>query len=182
MRTVLKRGQRVDIYRPAVMGTVAEIEGAATLIQLVRKNHTSIPPFETWTVKFDDDEEPVQRDIPVKLPQIAGMASSLARLPESRNLLAFMAEAGISNDWVDTSGIAAYTSGKVLSNEVGAVELAGSRKINEEMLIHLEHGKTKIVLNLNTLLVLASSYIRQQFNIAAEAAENRNELPDSDSR
>ncbi|MFA5767454.1 MAG: hypothetical protein WC919_06015, partial [Candidatus Paceibacterota bacterium] len=63
MRTVLKRGQRVDIYRPAVMGTVAEIEGAATLIQLVRKNHTSIPPFETWTVKFDDDEEPVQRDI-----------------------------------------------------------------------------------------------------------------------
>jgi hypothetical protein len=110
------------------------------------------------------------------------MASSLARLPESRNLLAFMAEAGISNDWVDTSGIAAYTSGKVLSNEVGAVELAGSRKINEEMLIHLEHGKTKIVLNLNTLLVLASSYIRQQFNIAAEAAENRNELPDSDSR
>jgi hypothetical protein len=182
MRTVLKRGQRVDIYRPSIVGVNAEMEGAATLIQLVRKSHTSIPPFETWTVRFDDDEEPVQRDIPVKLPQVTGMASSLARLPESRNLLAFMAAAGISNDWVDTSGITAYTSGKVLSNEVGAVELAGSRKINEEMLVHLEHGKTKIVLNLTTLLVLASSYIRQQFNIAAEAVENNNELPDSDSR
>ena len=183
MRTVLKRGQRIDICRPFYMGTGTEIEGAATLIQLVRKSHTSIPPFETWTVRFDDDEEPVQRDIPVKLPQVAGMASSLARLPESRNLLAFMAQAGISNDWIDPAGngVVAHVSGKILNNDIGSAELVG-RKINEEMLVHLEHGKTKIVLNLATLLVLASSYIRQQFNIAAEAAENSNELPDSNPR
>jgi len=176
MKSVLKSGQQVSINQPT------GLEGTATLIKLVRKCHASIPPFETWTVKFDDDEEPVQRDIPIKLPPVTGMASSLARLPESRNLLAFMAEANISNDWVDTSGVTAYVSGKVLNNEVGAVELAGNRKINEEMLVHLEYGKTKIVLNLATLLVLASSYIRQQFNVAAEATEGRNELSDSDPR
>jgi hypothetical protein len=108
------------------------------------------------------------------------MASSLARLPENKNLLVFMAEAGLSGDWVDPAGhgVVAHFSGKTLNNEVGAVELAGSRKINEEMLVHLEHGKSKVILNLNTLLVLASSYVRQQFNVAAEAAENRNELSD----
>lgn len=173
MKSVLKKGQQVEIKKPS-----GETEGIATLVAVVRKSHTAIPPFETWVVRFDDDEEPVQRDIPVKLPQVAGMASSMARLPESRNLLAFMAEAGLSNDWIDptNNGVTAHISGKVLNNEVGAVELVG-RKINEEMLVHLEHGKTKIVLNLNTLLVLASSYIRQQFNIAAEAV--RNELSDS---
>jgi len=173
MRTVLKRGERVEISK---VGSV-ETEGIATLMQLVRKSHTAIPPFETWIVRFDDDEEPVQRDIPVKVPQVAGMASSLARLPESGNLLAFMAEAGLSSDWIDPAGhgVTARVSGKVLNNEVGAVELAGSRKINEEMLVQLEHGKTKLVLNLTTLLVLASSYIRQQFNVAAEAAENNSQ-------
>jgi hypothetical protein len=179
MKTVLKVGQKVDIVREesAWGGQQSNMfEGKATTVKLIRKNHTAIPPFETWMVKFDDDEEPVQRDIRVKLPQAPGMSSSLARSPESRNLLAFMAAAELSDDWMDPSGhgITAYVSGKVLSNEIGATELVNGR-INEEMLVHLEHNKAKIVLNLNTLLVLASGYIRQQFDMAAEVVQNESE-------
>ena len=177
MRTVLKVGQRVDITREESTGCGYQstmFEGKATLVKLVRKCHTAIPPFEIWIVKFDDDEEPVQRSIPVKLPSVSGMSSSLARAPESRNLLAFMAAAGLSDDWTDPSGhdVTAYVSGKVLSNDVGAVELTSNNRINEELLVHLEHPGAKIVLNLNTLLVLASGYVRQQFDMAAEAVKN----------
>ena len=176
MKTVLKVGQRVDIYYREArdISNEAELEGTATLIKLVRKNHMCIPPFETWIVKFDDDDEPVQRDINVKLQQVFGMSSSLARAPESRNLMAFMAASGLSDDWADPSGhgVTAHINGKVLNNEFGAVELIGSRQVNDEILVHLECTGAKLILNLNTLLVLASSYIRQQYDIAAEAVQH----------
>ena len=187
MKTVLKVGQKINIYRPSLIdGNVgygvatisnpsgeAELEGIATLVRIVRKNHACIPPFETWIVKFDDDEEPVRRDIHVRLPQTAGMASSLARSPEGRNLLAFAAAAGLSDDWADPSGhgVTAWVNGNVLNNGVGAVELAG-RQVNDELLVHLECAGAKVILNLNTLLALASSYVRQQYDIATEAVQN----------
>lgn len=171
MKTILKRGQRVEILRPFA----SAVEGTATLISSVRKCHTNIPPMETWIVKFDDDEEPVQRDIAVRLPQTSGMSSSLARSPESRNLLAFIAAAGLSDDWADPSGhnVTAWVNGKILNNEVGAIELAG-RQVNDEILVHLECPGAKIILNLNTILVLASSYVRQQYNVATEAVQTDN--------
>jgi hypothetical protein len=125
MRTVLKSGQKVEILKPLALleskcfTCPADLEGIATLIKLVRKCHTAIPPSEVWLVKFDDDDEPVQREILVKLPQTtSGMSSSLARSPESRNLLAFMSVAGLSDDWIAPAerGVTAHFSGSVLVN------------------------------------------------------------------
>lgn len=179
MKTILKAGQQENIYRPALGAGDFPItlEGRATLVKLVRRCHTAKQPYETWLVKFEDDDTPVSRDIVVNLPNY-GMASSLARSPECINLLEFMENAGLSNDWADPCGhgVVAYVTGRVLGNDVGAVELAGSRKINDELLVHLECTKdsdanSKIILNLNTLLVMASNYIRQQYDIAAEATQ-----------
>lgn len=180
MKTILKSGQRVEIFQSDISALdfpiplVANLEGTATLIKLIKRCHMAAQPYETWLVKFDDDEEPVQRDIQVKLPYMAGMSSSLARALESRNLLTFMASAGLSDDWADPDGhgVTAYVSGKVLDNAIGAVELSGNRHVNNEILIHLECSKAKMVVNLNTLLVLASSYIRQQINVATEAVQD----------
>ena len=173
MKTVLKKGQKVEIRKVCT----GELEGKAVLVALVKKNHSYTPPFETWMVKFDEDDEPMERDIRVKLPHSSGMASSLARSPESKSLLTFMSDADLSDDWVDPRGhgITAYVTGKVLSNENGAVEVVGRNKANDELLVHLEHGKTGIVLNLNTLLVLASSYVRLQYDVATEAVEKAKE-------
>jgi hypothetical protein len=179
MKTILKSGQRVEIFQSDISSLdfpiplVANLEGTATLIKLVKKCHTAARPYETWMVKFDDDGEPVQRDIQIRLPYSSGMSSSLARAIESRNLLTFMSSAGLSNDWADPNGhnVTAYFSGKILDNAVGAAELSGSRRINNEILVHLECPNAKIVVNLNTLLVLASSYIRQQIDVATEAVQ-----------
>jgi hypothetical protein len=180
MKTILKSGQRVEIFQSDIskldfpIPLVANLEGTATLVKLVERHHTAARPYETWMVKFDDDEEPVRRDIHIKLPYMAGMSSSLARSIESRNLLTFMTCAGLSDDWADPNGhgVTAYIGGKILDNAVGGVELSGSRRINNEILIHLECPKSKIVVNLNTLLVLASSYIRQQMDVATEAVQD----------
>jgi hypothetical protein len=170
MKTVLKVGQKVDIYE-RVCGKPA-LEGTATLIKLVTKNHNTIPPYETWIVDFDDDGEPVQRDIRVSLPQASSMASSLARSPEGKSLLTFIS--GLEDGLADpkSNGVTAYVSGKVLGNEVGAKELAGNNQVNDELLVHLECRDEKVILNLNTLLILASSYIRQQYGVVTEAIEN----------
>jgi hypothetical protein len=125
-----------------------------------------------WVVKFEDDETPVERDITIRLPKTSGMSSSLARSPEGKSLLAFMAAAGLSDDWADPSGhgVTAWINGKVLNNEIGAVEIKG-RKVNDEILVHLECPKEKITVNLNTLLILASSYVKLQYAIATEAVQ-----------
>ena len=112
MKTVLRVGQKVDIHRVKLVesgikpdGT--DIEGTATLIKLLQKSHTTNPPYETWLVAFDDDETPVERHIPVRLPQFQsyGMSSSLARSPVNRQLLEFMVAAGLSDDWADSAWI-----------------------------------------------------------------------------
>lgn len=180
LKTVLKVDQKVEVFKSLFECETLDgppkyiLEGTATLVKLVCKHHNTIPAYETWMVKFDDDGEAVQRDIRVKLPPTSGMASSLARSPEGKSLLAFMVETGLSNDWADPSGhgITAYVNGKVLNNEIGASEFAKSNQINDEILVYLEHGQTKVILNLNTLLVLASSYVRQQYGVVAEAIEN----------
>ena len=102
------------------------------------------------------------------------MLSSLARSPEGRNLLLFMASAGLSDDWADPTshGVTAYVNGKILDNAIGAVELVNGRQVNEEILVHLECANSKVILNLNTLIALASRYIRQQYDVAAEAVQN----------
>ena len=193
MRTILKKGEQVKIFHPPSGTFPARQEGTATLIKLVRRNHDSVPPTEVWLVRFDDDGEVVERTIPVSI-SLPGMASSLARSAESKNLLAFMASAGLSDDWADPSGhgVTAWVSGKVLNNEVGAVELAGNRQVNDELLVHLECPEAKLVVNLNTLLVLATGYIRVQYSVAAAATqylktletvlpscENESQVPDS---
>jgi hypothetical protein len=163
MKTILKPGQKVEIYKEDGL-----IEGTATLIKLVKKCHTADRPIETWFVRFDDDGEIIQRDISVKLISTPGMSSCLARSPEGKSLLTFMSMADLTDDWIDPKGhdVTAFVSGKILDNLVGSNELVGPNQVNEEILIHLEHSDTSIVINLNTLLVLASSYVRQQLDMA----------------
>jgi hypothetical protein len=189
MKTALKVGQKVNIFKlwSAITFPNDDLtnrpplcEGVATLVKLVRKCYSAVRPFETWIVKFDDDEEPVERDIAVRLPQPSSMASSLARSPESKKLLAFMDITGLSDDWVDPvgHGVVAHVNGRVLNNAVGAVELSGDNQINDEILVHLEHSEYKVVLNLNTLLVFATRYIKQQFDIATEAVQGKETTAD----
>ena len=173
MKSVLRRGDWCSVYKKQQTPSEhLELEGKAQLVSLVRLCHTSNPPSEVWVVKFEDDETPVERDITIRLPKTSGMSSSLARSPEGKSLLAFMAAAGLSDDWADPSGhgVTAWINGKVLNNEIGAVEIKG-RKVNDEILVHLECPKEKITVNLNTLLILASSYVKLQYAIATEAVQ-----------
>lgn len=184
MKTVLKKGERHTIVKS---GSLSVVEGIAELVKPISKNYGSNPPYEVWDVKFDDDEI-VRRMITVKLSpdeteqpkwMLGGsccMSSSYARSSESDALVKFMKAANISIDWADPvgHGITAWVTGNALSNEIGAIELNG-KKVNNELLLHLEHNNEKVVVNLNTLLVLATSYIKQQYDVAKEALRKSSE-------
>ena len=181
MRSQLKRGCRVDIYQSPL--AAMDFEGTAVLQSRIRKNYTSAPAYETWMVKFDEDDEPVERVIRVDLPEpSSGMLSSLARSPEGKSLLSFMRVTELSHDWSNPNrrGITAHFSGQLLDNEVGPIELTSTGRINDELLVHLEHRDTRIIVNLNTLLALASGYIRQQYDVATEAVQEERKAGGSD--
>ena len=182
MKSQLKRGRRVEIFRytpplsqtdqPLFGARTKELEGTAILQSLIRKYHDEKEPSEIWMVKFDEDDEPVQREILVEVqPKPSGMLSSMARSSEGKNLLLFMKTVGLSHDWSDPTGhgVTAFVNGQTLDNTVGASELTATGQVNCEILVHLEHKNIKIVVNLNTMLALASGYVRQQYGVAEEA-------------
>jgi hypothetical protein len=169
----LKRGSRVNVYKWYQDGSIpqTDLEGSAVLQTRIRKNYAAQPPYETWMVKFDEDEEPVQRNIQIDMQEeTAGMLSSLARSPDGRDLLMFMKITKLPEDWSDPIGheVTAFVSGQVLDNSVGSAELTVTGKVNDEMLVHLQHSDTAAIVNLATILALAAGYVRQQYKLASE--------------
>ena len=173
----LHQWQKVKIYKDPLEKT--QFEGTATLLRRVNigEVRTPIPAeCEVWEVRFDaDDEARVTRVIAIddKNAFTMSMLSAMARSPEGKSLLDFMVAAGLSADWEDPQGhdVSCDVSGRFLSNKVGPNVLDGSRP-NNELLVHLDidgpstHTTT---VNLNTILALASAYVRQQYGIAEEA-------------
>jgi len=175
MKSQLKRGQTVNIYKDPF--TKTQLEGEAVLQILVCRQYDQEPPSEVWGVRFMEDDLTVQRTIAVQLKSydsVMSMLSSMARSATGKQLLEFMKRAELPPDWEDPPGhnVTAYTSGIVLDNKVGPTELSGGR-VNEELLVHLTLSDHKIVVNLNVVLALATAYVRQQYEVASKATKDR---------
>lgn len=182
MKSQLKRGQTVNIYKDPF--TKTQLEGEAVLQILVCRQYDQEPPSEVWGVRFLEDDLTVQRTIAVQLKShdaVMSMLSSMARSATGKQLLEFMKRAGLPPDWEDPPGhnVVAHTSGLVLDNKIGPTELNGGR-VNEELLVHLSHQDYKIVVNLNVVLALATAYVRQQYEIASKATKDRHSAEQRD--
>ena len=182
----LKRGQEIDIYKDPFDKTM--LEGRATLIK--RQPNTMVltgPPHEEWDVLFEDNESPVRRVIAIEdsKPSVdiftMSMLSAVARSPECKSLLEFMSRAGLTADWEDPPNhrVTASICGRVLDNRIGSNPMYGS-KVNNEILVTLELKDESLreveyitTLNLNTILALASAYIKQQHEIAEAAIKKQ---------
>jgi len=175
MKSQLKRGQTVNVYKDPF--TKTQLEGEAVLQILVCRQYDQEPPSEVWGVRFLEDDLSVQRTIAVQLKShdaVMSMLSSMARSATGKRLLEFMKKAELPPDWEDPPGhgVTAHTTGLILDNMVGPTELNGGR-VNEEILVHLAHTDQKIVVNLNVVLALATAYVRQQYEVASKAAKDR---------
>lgn len=93
---------------------------------------------------------------------MGSMISAVARSKESINLLEFADSNGLHDDWSsshDEKGIRAMITGMVLDNKNSPSPISKG-SVNTEFLVHLTGPAGKCVVNLSTVLALASAYIR----------------------
>ena len=91
--------------------------------------------------------------------------SSLARSPESEQLLKFVLDHEVLDNW-EHPPLLCYVNGRVLSGTVPVGELQ-----SQELVVNIEyrHGEGKCSIHLSTLLSLATAYIKYQYEAVAAA-------------
>ena len=92
------------------------------------------------------------------------MLSALARSAACKQLVVFADASQLPEDWEDPgqSGVTAFISGYKLDQKVGSAEFSGDR-FNEELLVHLRSPNVACTINLNTVLALATAFVRDQY-------------------
>ena len=105
------------------------------------------------------------------------MLSALARSDMGEELLEFVRQSGLPDDWENPAAhsVEAHCTGRILDNKLGAIEVDGPR-MNEELLVHLRSPAGRCVLNLNTLLAFATAYVAYQFDAVGRAIESQSKL------
>jgi hypothetical protein len=101
------------------------------------------------------------------------MLSSIARGTEGVALVKFANLHGLADDWHDAgqpppgaSPISVMVSGSRLDNIFGNLVMVDEGEISPEYLIHLGGNRAKCVVNLATVLAMATAYARQQIALA----------------
>jgi hypothetical protein len=100
--------------------------------------------------------------------------SAMARGPEGQALVRFAGHNDLPDDWSDTK-IQAMLSGNRLDNATGAtltdLDERSPDGINREYLVHLE-GCGVCVVNLATILAMATAWCRHQQDLAKSVARD----------
>lgn len=100
------------------------------------------------------------------------LVSAMARGEEAKLLVEFEDLNRIQAGWSGASdrGIKAMVSGLILDNLNDAhITEDDSHKLNKEILVHLSSPLGDCTVNLATVLAFASSYIREQHQIAVNS-------------